>query len=124
MTPDVVSLPLRTSHFFFQAEDGIRAGTVTGVQTCALPIYGEDIRAVIWFCDLRDSTPIADSMSRAEFLGVLNEFFECILGPVLEHRGEVLRFIGDAALAIFPIPGEGELAERAEASRRAVQAAQ
>lgn len=84
---------------------------------------GEDIRAVIWFCDLRDSTPIADSMSRAEFLGLLNEFFECILGPVLEHKGEVLRFIGDAALAIFPIPGEGELAERAEASRRAVLAA-
>src|SRR5438309_2240587 len=27
-------------HFFFQAEDGIRDGTVTGVQTCALPIYG------------------------------------------------------------------------------------
>src|SRR6266542_5201620 len=25
--------------FFFQAEDGIRAATVTGVQTCALPIY-------------------------------------------------------------------------------------
>src|SRR5689334_14653519 len=25
--------------FFFQAEDGIRAGTVTGVQTCALPIW-------------------------------------------------------------------------------------
>src|SRR6266568_7944487 len=29
--------------FFFQAEDGIRDGTVTGVQTCALPIYGRDI---------------------------------------------------------------------------------
>src|SRR5438876_5347440 len=26
-------------HFFFQAEDGIRDGRVTGVQTCALPIY-------------------------------------------------------------------------------------
>src|SRR3989338_454396 len=26
--------------FFFQAEDGIRDGTVTGVQTCALPIMG------------------------------------------------------------------------------------
>src|SRR5712692_5458133 len=25
--------------FFFQAEDGIRDGTVTGVQTCALPIF-------------------------------------------------------------------------------------
>ena len=27
-------------HFFFQAEDGIRDIGVTGVQTCALPIYG------------------------------------------------------------------------------------
>src|SRR5439155_5096647 len=30
------------SFFFFQAEDGIRAGHVTGVQTCALPICGRD----------------------------------------------------------------------------------
>src|SRR2546430_8220214 len=29
--------------FFFQAEDGIRDLTVTGVQTCALPIYGEQV---------------------------------------------------------------------------------
>src|SRR5690625_7748258 len=28
-------------YFFFKAEDGIRDGHVTGVQTCALPIYGE-----------------------------------------------------------------------------------
>jgi adenylate cyclase len=83
---------------------------------------GEDIRAVIWFCDLRDSTPLADSMTRAEFLVLLNEFFECVLGPVLEHKGEVLRFIGDAALAIFPMR-HGDVQERAEASRRAVQAA-
>src|SRR5438309_9000479 len=31
--------------FFFQAEDGIRDGTVTGVQTCALPISVLDVRA-------------------------------------------------------------------------------
>lgn len=64
---------------------------------------GEDIRAVIWFCDLRDSTPLAESMSREAFLHLLNEYFECILGPVQERGGEILRFIGDAALAIFPI---------------------
>src|SRR5690625_6582599 len=29
--------------FFFQAEDGIRDGHVTGVQTCALPICGEQV---------------------------------------------------------------------------------
>jgi adenylate cyclase len=66
---------------------------------------GEDIDAVIWFCDLRDSTPLADSMGRREFLQLLNEYFECVLGPVLERQGEVLRFIGDAALAIFPVRG-------------------
>ena len=64
---------------------------------------GEEIRAVIWFCDLRDSTPLADSMSREAFLALLNEYFECVLGPVQERGGEILRFIGDAALAIFPI---------------------
>ena len=47
---------------------------------------GEDINAVIWFCDLRDSTPLADSMSRREFLALLNDYFECVLGPVLERR--------------------------------------
>ena len=64
---------------------------------------GEDIYAVIWFCDLRDSTPLAESMSREEFLLLLNEYFECMAGAVLDHGGEVLRFIGDAVLAIFPI---------------------
>jgi adenylate cyclase len=64
---------------------------------------GEHIEAVIWFCDLRASTPLAQSMSHEEFLGVLNQFFDCMAGAVLEHGGQVLRFIGDAALAIFPV---------------------
>ena len=83
---------------------------------------GEDINAVIWFCDLRDSTPLADSMSRRDFLALLNDYFECVLGPVLENHGEVLRFIGDAALAIFPVgerPGEA-VAKALAAAREAV----
>jgi adenylate cyclase len=68
----------------------------------------EEINAVIWFCDLRESTALADSMSRREFLALLNEYFECVLGPVLERGGQVLRFIGDAALAIFPVEPPGE----------------
>ena len=64
---------------------------------------GENIRAVIWFCDLRDSTPLAQSMSRDEFLASLNEFFDSVAGAVLDQGGQILRFIGDAALAIFPI---------------------
>jgi len=82
----------------------------------------EDMRAVIWFCDLRDSTPLADSMTRQEFLRLLNDYFECVLGPVLERGGQVLRFIGDAALAIFPVDGDpaDECARALEAAQDAV----
>src|SRR5690625_7754464 len=38
-TPRTRKAPAVIWLFFFQAEDGIRAGHVTGVQTCALPIY-------------------------------------------------------------------------------------
>jgi adenylate cyclase len=78
----------------------------------------ERIHAVIWFCDLRDSTPLADALGPQAFLALLNEYFECVLGPVLERDGQVLRFIGDAALAIFPVGGDV-----AEAATRAVEAA-
>ena len=45
---------------------------------------------------------MADRLPRSDFLAILNEFFDCMAGAVLAHGGEVLRFIGDAALAIFP----------------------
>src|SRR2546430_5365708 len=40
--------------FFFQAEDGIRDLTVTGVQTCALPIYTDNTKVYkLWDIELR-----------------------------------------------------------------------
>ena len=108
---------LRKAHNILDAYLGVHAGE----KVLAGRIRrgdGEEMRAVVWFCDLRDSTALADSMSRADFLRLLNEFFECALGPVLERKGEVLRFIGDAALAIFPIRESA-----AEACARALGAA-
>ena len=87
---------------------------------------GENIRAVLWFCDMRDSTAMADSMPREEFHENLNLFFDNIAGAVLEYGGEVLRFIGDAVLAIFPLSeAVGEAAPRsiAQASYDAIEAA-
>ena len=84
---------------------------------------GQDIRAVIWFCDLRGSTPLAQSMSRDEFLGCLNDFFDCVAGAVLDHGGQVLRFIGDAALAIFPIEDEPDDTGLQASCKRAIAAA-
>jgi len=75
---------------------------------------GEDIHAVIWFCDMRQSTPLAETLSRREFLDHLNRFFDCMAGAVIDNGGEVLRFIGDAVLAIFPI-GTDEAACRENA---------
>lgn len=64
---------------------------------------GEMLHAVIWYSDMRDSTRLADTLPAEEFLTTVNSYFECTAGAVLANGGEVLRFIGDAVLAIFPI---------------------
>lgn len=64
---------------------------------------GQTIKAVIWFCDLRNSTPLAERLGHERFLALLNDYFGALAGAVMDNGGEVLRFIGDAALAIFPI---------------------
>ena len=69
---------------------------------------GEEIHAVIWFCDLRGSSTLADSMPRDEFLADLNRFFDAMGGAIEDQGGEVLRFIGDAVLAIFPIAEDSQ----------------
>lgn len=83
---------------------------------------GDNIYAVIWFCDLRNSTPLSESMTREDFLTMLNQFLEAMAGAVLDGGGEVLRYIGDAALAIFPITGDIGL-ETPVATRKAMLAA-
>lgn len=64
---------------------------------------GQDIHAVIWFSDLRGSTALADRMARPDYLNLLNSYFDCMAGAILDHGGEVLRFLGDAVLGMFPI---------------------
>jgi adenylate cyclase len=67
---------------------------------------GETIPAVIWYSDLRGSTAMAERLGRDEYTHVLNSYFECIGGAVTGAGGEILSFIGDAVLAIFPLgPG-------------------
>jgi adenylate cyclase len=90
---------------------------------------GEHIHAVIWFSDFRDSTALSQSMEQDVYLEHLNRYFECVAGSVIENGGEVLRFIGDAVLAIFPISDAAETIRTdttgtAEACRRAMKASQ
>ncbi len=62
---------------------------------------GSDIEAAIWLCDLRSFSSLSSIMPRDEIIGLLNRYFDAICEPVAQEGGEVLKFIGDAALAIF-----------------------
>jgi adenylate cyclase len=79
---------------------------------------GEDIPAVVVYCDLRRSTALSESLPRSDYLRLLNEFFESAAGPVLQRGGEVLKFIGDGVLAIFPVRDQADAPEQALAAVR------
>ncbi len=64
---------------------------------------GETISAVILFVDLVSYTAMSNSRSGAEVLKVLNAFYEIIDTAVVANYGEILKFIGDGALIIFPV---------------------
>ena len=82
---------------------------------------GETIPAVIWYSDLRGSTKMAETLSRDGYTAVLNTYFEAMGGAISAAGGEILDFIGDAVLAIFPIGEDGAAAacERALGAARA-----
>jgi adenylate cyclase len=63
----------------------------------------EEIHAAIWLSDMRGFTALADSMPPRDLIDVLNRYFDCQVPAIVEHGGEVLKFIGDGLLAIFPI---------------------
>lgn len=63
---------------------------------------GELINAAIWFCDLRDFTSLSDRSAPQDVVKALDEYFDRVAGAVMARGGEVLKFVGDAILAIFP----------------------
>ncbi|HKO07111.1 MAG TPA: adenylate/guanylate cyclase domain-containing protein, partial [Alphaproteobacteria bacterium] len=63
----------------------------------------ETIHAVLWYCDLRGFTNLSDTLPHDELITLLNEYFEAVGEPVIARGGEILKFIGDAMLAIFPL---------------------
>ena len=81
---------------------------------------GETIRAVIWFADLRGFTALSDRLPRDTMIALLNDYFGALCTAVAEGGGEVLKFIGDALLAIFPWPEEADGAEVAARALAAV----
>ena len=66
----------------------------------------EAIHAAIWLSDMRGFTRLADRLPPHILVALLNRYFDCQVPAIVAHGGEVLKFMGDGLLAIFPI-GEG-----------------
>ena len=77
----------------------------------------ETIRAALWYCDIRGFTKTAESMPGEDLIAFLNDYFECFADPVHDRGGQVLKFMGDGFLAIFPVE------EGADVCRLALDAA-
>ena len=62
----------------------------------------EAIHAAIWLSDMRGFTMLADTLPPQDLVDLLNRYFDCQVPAIIEHGGEVLKYMGDGLLAIFP----------------------
>jgi adenylate cyclase len=98
-------------------------GAKTGPKVLAGQIRrgtGAEINAVLWSSDLRGFTARSDRLSGDRMIALLNALFDAQAKAIHDHGGEILKFIGDGLLAIFPIETPGAAAE---ATRDALEAA-
>lgn len=77
------------------------------------------IRAAILFADMRDFTGLTSHLPEEAATALVNEYYDCIVPPIDERGGEVLKFMGDGILAIFRAGEDGDI----EACMRAFAAA-
>jgi adenylate cyclase len=81
------------------------------------------IEAAILFCDLRDFTSMSGRLSEAALFAALDRYFEAVVEAVHHEGGDVLKFLGDGVLAIFPVEEAGSQAIACQAAVRAVERA-
>jgi adenylate cyclase len=99
-------------------------GRRSAARVLAAPLrrdVGETIQAALLYADLRGFTALSESNPPAVVISALDAWFDRIAGAVHAFGGEVLKFIGDGVLAIFPVVGEPRGA--CDAALRAVSAA-
>jgi adenylate cyclase len=65
--------------------------------------YADTIQAAIWLSDLRGFTALSDRLPAETVVDILNRYFDCQVSAIATHGGEVLKFMGDGLLAVFPI---------------------
>ena len=82
---------------------------------------GDTIRAALVMVDMRNSTALAENGGRQVFIDTLNEFFDAVATPFNRDGGEILSFVGDGFLAVYPCEREKRASQTA--TRAAMKAA-
>ena len=65
--------------------------------------HAETMDAAIWLSDLRGFTALSDRLPAESMIDILNQYFDCQVSAIATRGGEVLKFMGDGLLAVFPI---------------------
>jgi len=65
--------------------------------------HTETMNAAIWLSDLRGFTSLSDRLPAETVVEILNLYFDCQVAAIRSHGGEVLKYMGDGLLAVFPI---------------------
>jgi adenylate cyclase len=65
--------------------------------------HTETMHAAIWLSDLRGFTALSDRLPAETVVDILNHYFDCQVSSIRAHGGEVLKYMGDGLLAVFPI---------------------
>ena len=68
--------------------------------------HTETMQAAIWLSDLRGFTALSDRLPAETVVDILNCYFDCQVSAIKDHGGDVLKFMGDGLLAVFPISEE------------------
>jgi len=84
---------------------------------------GESQDAVIWFSDLRGFTRLSDDLPRDTLIALLNAHFDALAQPIQAAGGEILKFMGDGVLAMFPTDGPAGVAGACQAAVAAADGA-
>ena len=84
--------------------------------------HGETIEAIVWYSDLRGFTTLSDREPPERVITLLNDYFEAVTIPIEERGGQILKFMGDGVLAIFPLADNARQAMTAAALKAAQEA--
>ncbi|WP_442579471.1 adenylate/guanylate cyclase domain-containing protein [Mesorhizobium sp. ASY16-5R] len=72
---------------------------------------GDTIRAALVMADMRGSTMLAEQEGREAYIDTLNRFFDAIAAPFNRRGGQILSFLGDGFIAVYPCDRHHEPSE-------------